>query len=73
MKLFRFRKTPAEDYDREHYEPVVRSSICTGERVAGFREKGTGRFRDVMLLKTPQDLEEFKARFGIEGELKTIY
>ena len=35
------KKAPSEAYDREKLEPVIRSSICTGEKVAGFREKET--------------------------------
>ncbi len=53
--------------------PVIRSSICTGEKVAGFREKEGGRFREVALIRTPTDLEAFKKKYGIEGELPTIY
>ena len=54
-------------------EPVIRSSICTGEKVAGFREKEGGRFREVALIRTPADLEAFKRKYGIDGEIPTIY
>lgn len=67
------KKAPAEAYDRTALEPVIRSSICTGEKVAGFREKDTGRFREVALIRTPTDLEAFKRKYGIEGEIPTIY
>ena len=33
------KKAPSAAYDRDALEPVIRSSICTGEKVAGFREK----------------------------------
>ena len=59
------RTAPAEAYDRAALEPVIRSSICTGEKVAGFREVARSR--------TPTDLEAFKKKDGIEGELPTIY
>ncbi len=67
------KKAPAEAYDKETLQPVIRSSICTGEKVAGFREKETGRFREVSLIRTPADLDAFKRKYGIEGEIPTIY
>ncbi len=67
------KKPPAIEYDRAALEPVIRSSICTGEKVAGFREKDTGRFREVSLIRSAADLDAFKRKYGIEGELPTIY
>ena len=52
--------------------PVIRCSICTGEQVAGFRRED-GRFEEVMLLRSPDDLADFKARYGIQGEIEKIY
>ena len=59
------KKAPAEAYDRDALEPVIRSSICTGEKVAGFRE--------VALIRTPADLEAFKRKYGITEDIPTIY
>lgn len=67
------KKAPAEAYDRDALEPVIRSSICTGEKVAGFREKEGGRFREVTLIRTPADLEAFKRKYGITEDIPTIY
>ena len=53
--------------------PVIRCSICTGEQVAGFRDSETGRFEEVMLLRSPGDLEQFKQQYGISGEIEKIY
>ena len=41
----RNKKTdPAADFDKTGKRPVIRASICTGEKVAGFRdESGSGR------------------------------
>ena len=72
MNLFR-RKPKTCKYDSSKLEPAVRSSICTGEQVAGFINKETGSFTEIMLLKEPRDLEEFKAKYGIEGEIKVFY
>ena len=75
MLFFRSRqkKVPAPAYDAAALEPVIRSSICTGEQVAGFREKQTGRFREVALIRSEADLMAFKRRYGIEGEVPVIY
>ena len=53
--------------------PAIRCSICTGEQVAGFRDSETGRFEEVMLLRSPGDLEQFKKQYGISGEIEKIY
>ncbi len=73
--MFGWKKKAAEPpaFPPEDYEPVIRSSICTGEKVAGFREKETGRFREVALIRTPADLEAFKRKYGIDGEIPVIY
>jgi hypothetical protein len=69
-----FKKTaPSETYDPAKLQPAIRASICTGERVAGFIETGTGRFREIMLLRDDADLRSFRKRYGIKGEIKTIY
>ncbi len=69
----RAEQVPVQRYDPERLTPAIRCSICTGEQVAGFREKATGRFVDVVLLKSPQDLEDFRQQYGIEGEIEKIY
>lgn len=59
-------------FDPEKQEAVIKSSICTGEKVAGFINRENGHFTEVMVLRGPGDEEKFKAIYGIE-KLKTIY
>ncbi len=59
-------------FSPETHYAVVRSSICTGERVAGFKDRHDGRFYEVMLIRSPRDLEEFKAKYGVDS-VKTEY
>lgn len=66
-KLFR-RKEVEESYDRENLRPVIRSSICNGERIAGFRDIHTGRLTEVMLIRDDRDLEEFRRWYDIPAE-----
>ena len=75
MGLFSFKsakKLSAPPFDPAAEEPAIRCSICTGEQVAGFRNKHTGQFREVTLIRTPKDLEGFKKDFGVE-DLKKIF
>ncbi|MEE1165405.1 MAG: aspartate dehydrogenase [Lachnospiraceae bacterium] len=60
-------------YDPSFQEPVLRCSICNGEQVAGFRDKKTGAFSEVMLIRSPQDLEEFRNQYKIREEIRKIY
>lgn len=63
------RKQNGEFYfDRENQKPVIRSSICTGEQVAGFKDLRTGKFTDIMLVRDHKDLEEFTRKYGISRE-----
>lgn len=65
-------KDKTSSYDKETEVPALKSSICTGEQTAGFLDKETNKFRDVMLIKSPADLEVFKRTYGVD-ELKKIY
>lgn len=60
-------------YDPAVQEPVLRCSICNGEQVAGFKDKKTGAFSEVMLIRSPRDLEDFRSRYKIREEIKKIY
>lgn len=66
--LFGKRKKPPApaDYDKTGKVPVLRSSVCTGEQVAGFREADTGRFHEIMLIRDAGDLREFLERYQVE-------
>ena len=63
----------AGSYDRENQMPVVRCSICNGEKVAGFRNIHTGAFSEIMLIRTDSDLEKFRSEYGISEEIRYIY
>ncbi len=78
MLFFKKKNTsssqPALHYDPETQEPVLRCSICNGEQVAGFKDRGTGTFTEVMLIRTPADLETFRTRYGIDnGQIRKVY
>ncbi len=71
--LFR-KKQEVRTYDPAVQRPVIRASICTGERTAGFRNLQTGKFTEVMLVRTEADLREFRRLYGLgDGEISTEY
>ncbi|MDE6312959.1 MAG: aspartate dehydrogenase [Lachnospiraceae bacterium] len=72
MGLFK-KKIVVQPYDKENKKPVIKSSICNGEQVAGFKDIHTGKIEEVMLIKNPADLDRFKAMYGIEEEIKKEY
>ncbi len=55
-------------FDSGHYRPVIRSSICTGEQVAGFKNLDTGRFTEIMLIRNNEDIEEFTKKYNVQRE-----
>ena len=59
-------------YDPEKQYPVIRSSICTGEKTAGFKSKADGHFTKVMLIQSPKDEERFKELYHLDT-VKTEY
>ena len=62
-----------KSYDREKLKPVLKCSICNGEQVAGFQDKKTYHFDDIMFITCEQDLQSFKDMYGITGEIEKIY
>jgi len=67
------KKNKNETYDKENLVPILMSSICTGETVAGFKDKRTKKFIDVMLIRNQKDLDEFMRKYGIKEVPKKEY
>jgi len=61
------RKGHSAVYDRTGKVPVVRCSICTGEQVAGFKQETSGKFEEVMLLRSDTDFQDFLRLYGLEA------
>lgn len=75
MALFGMRKRkPVVTYDPGTQQPAVRRSICTGEMTAGFIDRKTGKFQEVMMVEGEAGLEDFCRDVGANmDEVKTIY
>ena len=66
----RRKKRTAPVYDKTGKVPVIRSSICTGEQVAGFKDP-SGKFEELMLIRDGGDLAEFLSQYQVdENELQ---
>lgn len=59
-------------FDPDKQIAVIKSSICTGEQVAGFKSKEDGHFTEVMLIRDSKDLARFKGLYKLE-EIKKEY
>ena len=70
--MFGKKKNKQLSYDKENETPAVKSSICTGEKTAGFIDSRTGKYRDVMLIRSDADIAEFKRQCGVD-DVKIIY
>ena len=69
MGLFGKKKisTPVIEYDPEKQRAVLKCSICNDEQVAGFKDKQTGHFTEVMLIKNGQDLDAFMEMYDLSA------
>ena len=66
MKMFGKKKQHITlTFDKAGKCPVIRSSICTGEQVAGFKDMDTGKFHEVMLIQSDSDFQEFLRLYGV--------
>ena len=72
-KGFFKKKTVVQTYDRENKKPVLKASICNGEQVAGFKDIHTGKIEEVMLIKSPADIDKFKTMYGINEKITKEY
>ena len=69
MGLFGKKKisTPVIEYDPEKQRAVLKCSICNGEQVVGFKDKQTGHFTEVMLMKNGQDLDSYMEMYDLSA------
>lgn len=66
IAMFRKKKKPIE-FDRENQRVILKCSICTGEKVAGFKDIHTGKFQEVMLIRNEKDLENFMEMYDLDN------
>ena len=71
MMFGRRKRQNISPYDKTGKVPVIRSSICTGEQVAGFKDIGSRKVEELMLIRDGKDLAEFLRHYQVEeSEIK---
>lgn len=66
MMFGRKKRRNAIPYDTTGKVPVIRSSICTGEQVAGFKDPVSGKFQELMLIRDSDDLSDFLRQYQVD-------
>lgn len=67
MLLRKKQRHEVLEYDKELFIPILKCSICTGEKVAGFKDRKTGKFKEIMLIRNDSDLESFMKLYGLDS------
>lgn len=72
MGMFGYKKkeTPTIEYNPDTQRAVLKCSICNGEQVAGFKDKQTGHFIEVMLIMSGTDLDRFMEMYDLSSVSK---
>ena len=77
MGLFKKKTSPPlpdPGFPAEQFEPVLRSSICTGEKTACMRDRKTGELHEIMLIRDRNELEQFAQRYSVDlDSIRTVY
>ncbi|MGN0460554.1 MAG: aspartate dehydrogenase [Ruminococcus sp.] len=53
-------------FDPKTQYAVIKISVCTGEKVAGFRNMAYGHFTEVMLVRNKEDEKRFLKIYNLE-------
>lgn len=62
--MFKKKSHSPLTYDPAVQKPILKCSICTGEQVAGIKDIRTGKFEEVMLIRSEKDLDTFRKMCG---------
>ena len=74
MGLFGSRKKDYPKMPAGDNIPVIRCSICTGEQVICAKECQTGKLHELMLVRTPDDIDGFCRANGFKAEdIQKVY
>lgn len=59
--------TESIPFDPEKQIAVIKSSICTGEKVAGFKNKDDGHFTEVLLIRSKEEERRFMKIYNLDS------
>ena len=73
MKLFA-KKQNYPEFPKEDHVPVLRCSICNGERVLCAKNISTGKLYEIMLVRSDDELAEYCKANAIDPEsIEKVY
>ena len=58
------------EFNEDRQRAVIKCSICNGEQVVGFKDKETGNFTEVMLIRNAKDLNQFMEMYELSDVTK---
>lgn len=58
------------EFNKDRQRAVIKCSICNGEQVVGFKDKETGNFTEVMLIRNAKDLNQFMEMYELSDVTK---
>lgn len=68
------RKSEYPKLPSGNFDVVLRCSICNGEEVVCLKDRHSGELRELMLVKSPEDLQGFCEANGISPDsIKKVY
>ena len=74
MGIFKKKNNDIPHISPDECVPVLRCSICTGEQVLCVRDRKTRELHELMLIRTPGDLEGFCSANGLSlSEIEKVY
>ncbi len=65
MTMLFKKKSVKKTYDRDNQVPILKCSICNGEQIAGFKDKRTGKFEEITLIRNSKELDDFMEAYDI--------
>lgn len=60
-----FSKKSASRGGHTVQDVAIEISVCTGEKMIGFRNRRTGRLEQAVLVRTQQDIDDFYRAHGL--------
>ena len=65
--MARFWKHAASRNARSAEDVAIEISVCTGEKMIGFRNRRTGRLEQAVLVRSQQDIDDFYHAHGLSA------
>lgn len=63
--FFKAHKLPEPEEIRRPDEVAYETSVCTGEKLIGFRSGRTGKLEKAVVVRSRKDIDDFYRKYGI--------